>query len=216
MKFFSRTGAPELRIENGVNGLLDNSCKMASGCIKPAFTSEKKTGIIELCDVILHTMNQEQALRECTSVACANMFVHRSLFHSAGLFNESLFSAGDCEFTSRVSASGEKIVYLENAVIFHRARRTIKEVAQRYRRFAGAEFASMTGKNPQQKISHLTSLSFSYRVTLCFKNILNGIKQYKQRNPILLFFVLILVESLITIIKTLEYFKLNAGGKMQR
>lgn len=203
-------------IENGVNGMLYNSCRMASGHITPAFTNESKPGFIELCDVILHTMNQEQALRECTSVACANMFVHKSLFNSVGLFNDSLFSAGDCEFTYRVSASGEKIVYLENAVIYHRARRTLKEVVQRYRRFAGAEFASMTGRCPQQKVSHLRSLSFGYRVMLCFKNILNGIKRYKQRNPILLFLVLILVESFITIIKILEYLKLSTGGKMQR
>jgi len=204
-------------ILNGVNGLRRNSCKMGGGPILPHFAHEHTPSIIELCDVILHTMNQEQSLEECTSVACANMFVHRSLFDTIGLFDGALFSAGDCEFTYRARTHGEKIVVLDNAVVHHRARRTLPELSQRYRRFAGAEFRSKVANDPNDTVSHLQSLSFRYRVKLCIRNIYEGTRRYrKERHPMVLVSALLLVEGYITAVKTVEYVRLSLGMPMQR
>jgi len=202
-------------LRNGVSGMLSASCRMGSGCIRPRFLHEHQPGIIELCDVILHTMDQEQSLKEVTSVACANMFVHRLLIDSVGMFNDALYSAGDCEFTFRVREQGEHITYIENAVVHHFARRTLGELAQRYRRFAGSEFMAMTMKNSSAK--KLRSLSFPYRVMLCFRNISAGVKKYAGRkNPVILFGALLAVESCITVIKLLEYIRLSFGAEKQR
>ena len=190
---------------------------MAGGCIKPCFEREGEPSAIELCDVILHTMDQEQTLRECTSVACANMFVHRSLFDTVGLFNGALYSAGDCEFTYRVRRLNERIAYLEDAIVLHRARRTLKELGQRYRRFAGAEFAAKTTKATAEPVRVLRSLSFRYRVGLCLRNIVHGVRIYgSKKNPAVLLSTLLLVESYITALKTVEYARLSLGKDAQR
>jgi glycosyltransferase involved in cell wall biosynthesis len=200
----------------GVEGLARNDCRMAGGRIAPAFEREGKPSAIELCDVILHTMDQEQTLRECTSVACANMFVHRSLFDTVGLFNAALYSAGDCELTYRVRKHGERIVYLEDAIVFHRARRSLKELGQRYRRFAGAEFAARTTR-ADQPVREIRSVSFRYRVGLCLRNIFHGIRNCgDQKNPAVLLSTLLLVESYITVLKTVEYARLTLGKEAQR
>ncbi len=204
-------------LRNGVDGLRKTGCRMGSGRIKPGFLNEEQPGLIELCDVILHTMDQEQSLREVNSVACANMFVHRSLFDSAGMFNDALYSAGDCEFTYRVRMQGERIAYIDKAVVYHFARRTLKELAQRYRRFAGAEFASMLPKNANGTVKKLRSLTLPYRFLLCFRNIAGGVKKYAGRkNPLILIAALLAVESYITVVKLLEYARLGFGAKMQR
>lgn len=204
-------------IKNALTRLTSHSCKMGSGRIRPAFRKKDRPSIIELCDVILHTMDQQQTLAECTSVACANMLVHRTLFDSVGLFNDTLFSAGDCEFTFRVKKSGEKILFINDAVVFHYARKSLKELSQRYRRFAGAEFESMTTKNKISTVRELRSLNFSYRILLCLNNMHNGIIKYKRyKNPVVLAFALFLVESYITVIKFLEYVRLSLGAEKQR
>jgi glycosyltransferase involved in cell wall biosynthesis len=204
-------------VQRGAEGMARNSCRLAGGRIKPWFEHQEKPSTIELCDVILHTMNQEQMLRECTSLGCANMFVHRTLFESVGLFNAALYSGGDCEFTYRVYRQQEKIVYLEDAIVFHRARRTLKELTQRYRRFAGAEFASKTARGADEPVSQIRSASFRYRVGLCLGNILRGVRDYRsQQNPLVLASTLLLVESYITSMKAIEYLRLGLGKEMQR
>jgi cellulose synthase/poly-beta-1,6-N-acetylglucosamine synthase-like glycosyltransferase len=204
-------------VRNGAAGMIRNSCRMAGGCIEPSFEHEGKPSTIELCDVILHTMNQEQMLRECTSLGCANMFVHRTLFESIGMFNGALYSGGDCEFTYRAHKQQESIAYLEDAIVFHRARRTLKELSQRYRRFAGAEFASKTAKSAQEPVRQIRSASFRYRIGLCLGNIFHGVWKHRhERNSLVLLPTLLLVESYITTMKTIEYARLGLGKEMQR
>lgn len=203
-------------VQSGVEGLARNSCAMAGGRIEPAFAREGKPSAIELCDVILHTMNQEQTLRECTSIACANMFVRRSLFDTVGPFNAALYSAGDCEFTYRVRQHGEEIGYLADAVVFHRARRSLSELGQRYRRFAGAEFAARTTQ-AGQPVREIRSVSFKYRVGLCLRNIFDGVRRHgDQKNRALLLSTLLLVEGYITASKAVEYARLGLGKQAQR
>ena len=204
-------------LRNGVEGMCTAGCRMGSGRITPRFLQEEQPGLIELCDAILHTMDQEQSLREVTSVACANLFVCRSLFDSTGLFNSALYSAGDCEFTYRVRRQGERIVYIDTAVVRHFARRTLQDLALRYRRFAGAEFTAMTTNKRDDTVNKLRSLTLPYRFKLCIRNIAGGVKKYTRRkNPVVLTAALLAVESYITVVKLIEYARLSLGAKMHR
>jgi glycosyltransferase involved in cell wall biosynthesis len=204
-------------VRNGAEGLARNACRMAGGRIEPSFARAGAPSAIELCDVILHTMNQEQTLRECTSVAGANMWLHRSLFDRLGGFNEALYSAGDCELTQRARQHHEKIVYLADAVVHHRARRSLEELGQRYRRFAGAEFAAKTRAGAGTPVRELRSLSFRYRMGLCLRNIVAGVRSHRgKRNPAVLLSTLLLVEGYLTAVKTVEYARLALGQEAQR
>ena len=58
----------------------------------------------------------------------ANLFVRRSVFDAAGLFDERLRSGGDYEFGLRCSRAGFPIEYAEQVVVKHAARASIAEL----------------------------------------------------------------------------------------
>ena len=63
-------------------------------------------------------------------IPTANLVAHREAFIDVGLFNPDMVSGGDTEWTRRALHHGYRAVYVPSAVIFHPARRTIREIRQ--------------------------------------------------------------------------------------
>ena len=60
--------------------------------------------------------------------ATANLFVKRDVFSSIGLFDDTLLSGGDMDFTSRASSEAFCIRFDPNILIFHPARNNLDEI----------------------------------------------------------------------------------------
>ncbi len=69
----------------------------------------------------------------------ANLFTHRSVFDRVGLFDASLKSLGDVEWTLRAAAAGYPVAYGHDAVIRHPARSHLRDMMVKRRRTIGGE-----------------------------------------------------------------------------
>lgn len=65
----------------------------------------------------------------------ANLFVRREIFERLEGFNSSIKSGGDFEFTKRAVDSGYSLEYGDDVVVLHPARRSLKKLLQKQRRF---------------------------------------------------------------------------------
>lgn len=81
---------------------------------------------------------QERYLEEGFGVT-ANLFVRRDVIETAGPFDATLKSGGDREFGQRLAAAGCPTVFVEEAMVLHPARRTLRELlAKTMRTTAGS------------------------------------------------------------------------------
>lgn len=78
---------------------------------------------------------QEQYVRNGMAIT-ANLAVKRSAFERYGLFDANLFSGGDVEFTRRAASVSGGIDWIPQAIIFHPARATLAEHAERVKRIS--------------------------------------------------------------------------------
>lgn len=79
---------------------------------------------------------QSESVRNGSSVT-ANLFVKRAVFNSVGPFNATLQSGGDFELCRRAKLAGFKIIYAEDAVVWHPARNSLAALFRKNRRVAG-------------------------------------------------------------------------------
>ena len=68
------------------------------------------------------------------SAVTANMLAWRYCFTRTGVFNEALMSGGDYEWGIRAHELGLNIAYVSEAVVYHPARATIRELVKKRRR----------------------------------------------------------------------------------
>lgn len=69
----------------------------------------------------------------------ANLFCDMKTIVDAGGFNTELKSGGDFDFCRRAVSSGAKIIYVDNAIVYHPAR-TIKELIKKRKRVIGGSW----------------------------------------------------------------------------
>lgn len=67
----------------------------------------------------------------------ANMFVWKSVIDEVGYFEEGLMSGGDIEWNRRACEKGKTIVFGEQCVVYHPARRTVNELIGKRKRVTG-------------------------------------------------------------------------------
>jgi len=66
----------------------------------------------------------------------ANLLVKRRVFESLKGFDSDVKSGGDWEFTERAVSKGFKMVYGDGVVVKHPARKSVKEIMKKQKRFA--------------------------------------------------------------------------------
>lgn len=122
---------------------------LQEGCV---FAGEVKlevldNGIWECFDSITH-LSQSRIHIEQNQVATANMAVHRSDFDKVGFFEER-FAGGDFEWSTRAVSKGLRVVFSEQALIWHPSRKTYEEILTRERRgaYGAGKSAKLHGKS---------------------------------------------------------------------
>jgi glycosyltransferase involved in cell wall biosynthesis len=121
-------------LTNGVKSILKENASFGAGHINMTFQSESPN-IWEYVDAA-GKLNQKRYVENSGFGATANLFVRRNVIDKNGWFNEKLTSGGDYEFGNRLSSSGEKLIYIENAVVNHPARSSFSEKIRKSRRVA--------------------------------------------------------------------------------
>ncbi|MDA1129562.1 MAG: glycosyltransferase [Chloroflexi bacterium] len=121
-------------IEEGVAGLERQNAACGGGRVEFTFKRDRPNAS-EYLDAT-NSLDQRRYVEQEGFAATANFFARRDLFRRQGLFLAELISGGDYEFGRRVTGAGEKLVYLEDAVVEHPARDSFRAVLKKRRRVA--------------------------------------------------------------------------------
>ncbi|MFC1577576.1 glycosyltransferase [Thermodesulfobacteriota bacterium] len=121
-------------LERGVEAFKIQKHSVAAGHIE-MFFSHSKPNVWEYYDAS-HNLNQESYVKNYGFGTTANLFVLKKLFDRYGLFLDNLKSGGDYEFCRRMVKGGEQIDYLNDAVVRHPARSTLRSILKKNKRVA--------------------------------------------------------------------------------
>lgn len=112
-----------------------------SGCrLRPAECFEKA-----------YAFRQRQNAANGVSVT-ANLLARRRVFDDVGLFDDSLMSGGDFEWTGRATAQGARLVYGEHCRVTHPARDSLKALASKARRVSTGSMTLYQERGPLQGV----------------------------------------------------------------
>ncbi|MCS5488966.1 glycosyltransferase [Algoriphagus limi] len=124
-------------IEEGVN-LLNKGADLVGG--KVEFFKEKDGGELAYIFEKQFSFNQKRNVESNGQSITANLFVKKSVFHEVGNFPEGLLSGGDFHWTKKASTNGFRLVYGENVVVKHPARKSIASLKSKKRRTSGGMY----------------------------------------------------------------------------
>jgi glycosyltransferase involved in cell wall biosynthesis len=127
-------------IERGVAHLCQPpNCGQVVGRVDLFFANPQQPTAVELYES-LTAFPQEKLLRDFHGGATANVFTWRRVIESVGNFDSQLKSNGDLEWGQRVYAHGYQQIYAESVLVWHPARRSLRELNSRTRRLVGGEY----------------------------------------------------------------------------
>ena len=149
-------------LEEGVRTLLAHpDCGLVGGRVDIFVQDRERPTWVELYDRVslLRLKDYIEQMHVCST---CNMFVWSKVFDIVDLFNETLRSAGDFEWSDRVHAAELKLIFNDRACMQHPACRTWREIIKRKRRVAGGQHDlrlqrddSNTRKSLLHKIFHI-------------------------------------------------------------
>ncbi len=113
---------------------------LVAGHIEFTFIKPGSPSLIELFDSITYLNNKRNVEQFAFSVT-ANMFTSKKIFDEVGLFNSEMKSGGDREWGNRLAQIGKSMRFANNAIIYHHARHTYKELITKSRRVIAGVFA---------------------------------------------------------------------------
>lgn len=123
-------------ITNAVDLFHSKGCSRIAGKIELFFEDSLKPTSAELYEAV-YAFKQDEVVAKLNSGVTGNMFTKMEVISEVGSFNENLLSGGDHEWSGRAEAKGHKIVYAENVLIFHPARKHLKDLVKKTKRIAG-------------------------------------------------------------------------------
>lgn len=91
---------------------------------------------IELYDMA-DSFTQKSYVEKWKFGPTANLIAHREIFDKVGNFDGELKSCGDVQWGQRASEAGFDLIYADDVVVRHPARRTIDSLLSKVRRIAG-------------------------------------------------------------------------------
>ena len=133
-------------ILRGVDALLaaGDECGVVAGEVKLFFKGKSPTTIAEAYEYLFEfRYPSSQVLRKCVT---ANWFSRRETIESFGGFNQGLYSNGDTELSTRISAAGLKIMYEPSAQVYHPARHRMMLLIRKRRRLVGGDLLRHRGQ----------------------------------------------------------------------
>ena len=154
--------ASEQWLEEGVRALLVNpDCGLIGGRVDTFYQDPEHPTSVELYERVT-TFQCKKWIELYHVCVTANLFVWPKVFDTVGLFDESLKSAGDFDWSGRVHTAGLELIYNDKAYVRHPTRRTWCQVIKRKKRIVGGR----VGLEIQRKDTiRLTRLFYkSYRI----------------------------------------------------
>lgn len=118
-------------IEQGVRNLLSvDNCGILGGKIEIFVKDPSNPTCIELLE-LYKAFNQIKYITKKHFAATANLFTFKSVFKKVGFFNERLQSSGDFEWGNRVHSAGYTLIFNDDVVVLHPARRTFMQIVKK-------------------------------------------------------------------------------------
>jgi glycosyltransferase involved in cell wall biosynthesis len=150
-------------VERGVARLLDApDVAMVGGRIDLRIADPGHPTAVELFDM-LYGFPQERFVRIDGFSATANLFVRREVVDAVGPFDADLRSGGDREWGERARRAGHGIVYGEDVVVGHPARRRLSELTARSVRLAGGHVEQTRRRSGRSRAALVRELLWSLR-----------------------------------------------------
>ncbi|HVG28910.1 MAG TPA: glycosyltransferase family 2 protein [Pyrinomonadaceae bacterium] len=124
-------------IERGVARLSRSpACGLIAGRVEVFAEDRGSATAVELYEMVTY-LQQKKHVEVDGFGATANLFTLRSVFERVGTFNGGMMSGGDVEWGHRVSALGYEMLYADDALVAHPARRTFGHLYRKVVRIAG-------------------------------------------------------------------------------
>lgn len=183
-------------LANGVGCLESAKKDMAGGHVD--FVFKNPNSAAELHDTI-GNMNNHVRVKKYGCAATANLFVRKEVFDAVGLFDDSMKSGGDTEFTLRAGSQGFSIIYCAEASVQHPTRTLKASIKKAYR--VGKGLLSVELRRP---------VPSSQKIKLLFLHVLpipNPIKIKKTmrrhgKTSVCIFVKIALLSSFLSLVKT--------------
>lgn len=187
----------------------NNTCSRIAGKVSIFFESINPSGA-ELYDKV-YAFNQKGYVHSGTSVT-ANLFTYKYVFDKVGFFDEKLMSGGDYLWGTQACKKGYKIDYVENVIVKHPARRTLKELIKKERRVGGSQ-AIFLEKNSSMMVINVLKFIKELRPRIgTLKLIFNNGKDLTFNDKIYIF----LLRHYLLIIRAYEKLRVQMGKKPNR
>lgn len=123
-------------LESGVRRLRESkNCGLVGGSIRVFYEHEIHPTLVERFDR-LTAFHQKENIGKSHFSVTANLFTTRNVMEKVGLFDPNLKSGGDVEWGNRVHRNELKLIYADNVVISHPARRSLHQIFKKNRRVA--------------------------------------------------------------------------------
>lgn len=124
-------------LSTGVAWLARNrGCGLVAGKIALFFEHPARPTAVELFESVT-AFPQHKYVQKYHYGATANLFTWRSVMAKIGPFNPALTSGGDREWGQRVHAAGYPLLYADDLVVQHPARRSFAEMYRKVARVTG-------------------------------------------------------------------------------
>jgi glycosyltransferase involved in cell wall biosynthesis len=184
------------------------NCGFVAGPFIFSFKVKNRPNLIELYDSLMH-MNQEMFVHQRNFGATGNLFTSKKIFEDIGMFDKSLFSAGDAVWGQRVHAHGYAQVYAEDIHVMHPARHNLGKYINKTSRLSGGEFTlrQREGKSVARLVIVQAKVHFVKMIMIICND---------KVPDIITKLGLIVLLWYIYLIKTLDYVSLLLGKKMVR
>jgi glycosyltransferase involved in cell wall biosynthesis len=173
-------------IEKGVKNLLATpNCGLVVGKIEIFFKTHDRATPVELYESI-EAFPQQEFVEKYRGGATANLFTYKSVIDRVGSFKTHLKSGGDIEWSQRVNAFGDRVIYAEEVCVKHPARYSYEQIYKQTIRISGGVYDRYLEDKITFKDINLTFLRLIIDdILLTFKRIINifrierikGIKQ---------------------------------------
>lgn len=105
---------------------------------KVAIFCKAKSSRLEIYDT-LYAFNQKGYVNGSGTGVTANLFTYRHVFDEVGYFDETLMSGGDFSWGILANKKGYRIDYVEDVIVKHPARDTLRELVKKEKRVGGSQ-----------------------------------------------------------------------------
>ena len=133
-------------IKNAVDYFNTNkTCSRIAGNVSIFFETVKPT-TAQLYDK-LYAFNQKGYVNSSGTSVTANLFTYKNVFDKVGYFDEALMSGGDFLWGTIAHKFGYKVEYVEDVIVRHPARDSLKELLKKEKRVGGSQAIFLKDKS---------------------------------------------------------------------